>query len=403
MSCYRRARARCACGRDVSRDMTDIDVRTKSVTVRCTCGRDLDIPLDHWWWISYRINGRVRRLRYAPDRRATETREREILVMVAQGIDPDAEKPSDLALPELVKRYWESPAGQRRRDGYAEKDQGDLEPLLEYLGNIRIGEITADTLERWASAVKDEHTPGTIKRKLAILSSILGWAVRRGYLKARPRFPTIKLDNARTAWATKEQAASILGAIKNLDTRDAVTFAFSTGMRRAEVVGLGWNMVNLEGGVVTLPGELTKNRKTRSIPLNKTAVGVLRRRLTLARPGCRVFHRSGKPMSCGGLSQHFKAAARACGIENLCFHSCRHTAASWLVQAGTDLYTTATLLGHSSIAMVQRYSHLSPTGLKAAVAAAEVPEPIPPKNNDGVRPGETSVLAFNKKAANSSR
>lgn len=49
------------------------------------------------------------------------------------------------------------------------------------------------------------------------------------------------------------------------------------------------------------------------------------------------------------------------------FHTLRHTYASWLVQAGVDLYVVRDLLGHSSIKMTERYSHLAPERLKGAV------------------------------------
>jgi len=48
------------------------------------------------------------------------------------------------------------------------------------------------------------------------------------------------------------------------------------------------------------------------------------------------------------------------------FHTCRHTFASWHVQNGTDLYTVKELLGHSTIQLTERYSHLRPDGLKTA-------------------------------------
>ncbi|MBW1990219.1 MAG: tyrosine-type recombinase/integrase [Deltaproteobacteria bacterium] len=53
--------------------------------------------------------------------------------------------------------------------------------------------------------------------------------------------------------------------------------------------------------------------------------------------------------------------------QKICFHTCRHTHASWLAMAGVDLYTIAQLLGHRSLEMTQRYSHPSPDHLTAAV------------------------------------
>ncbi|MBN2060747.1 MAG: tyrosine-type recombinase/integrase [Deltaproteobacteria bacterium] len=57
--------------------------------------------------------------------------------------------------------------------------------------------------------------------------------------------------------------------------------------------------------------------------------------------------------------------------QRLTFHSLRHTYASWLVMQGTPLYTVQLLLGHKSMSMTMRYSHLAPDTLKAAVVNFE--------------------------------
>ena len=57
--------------------------------------------------------------------------------------------------------------------------------------------------------------------------------------------------------------------------------------------------------------------------------------------------------------------------QKVCFHTCRHSFASWHVTAGTDLYTVKELLGHSVIAMTERYSHLAPGTLQNATRTLE--------------------------------
>ena len=57
--------------------------------------------------------------------------------------------------------------------------------------------------------------------------------------------------------------------------------------------------------------------------------------------------------------------------QKIVFHSLRHTYASWLVMTGADLYTVQTLMGHSTLLMTQRYSHLAPDHLKKAVDVME--------------------------------
>lgn len=57
--------------------------------------------------------------------------------------------------------------------------------------------------------------------------------------------------------------------------------------------------------------------------------------------------------------------------QRVCFHTLRHTFASWLVEAGTSLYAVKELMGHADFDMTQRYSHLSPEGLRAAIGVLE--------------------------------
>jgi integrase len=67
------------------------------------------------------------------------------------------------------------------------------------------------------------------------------------------------------------------------------------------------------------------------------------------------------------LSVYTKRVFKRLGILDASFHTLRHTAASWLVQQGVDLYAVGQLLGHKTPRMTQRYAHLSPEYMAASV------------------------------------
>jgi integrase len=140
-----------------------------------------------------------------------------------------------------------------------------------------------------------------------------------------------------------------------------------TGMRMSEQYGLRWIQVDFERRQIHLPR--TKNGDPRIIPLNAVAVGALKELRGGRKPAGNdpVFPsiRSGDTLQ--GARGWFPTALEAAGIEGYTWHCNRHTFASRLVMAGVDLRTVAELLGHRTLQMVMRYSHLAPEHQASAV------------------------------------
>ena len=74
------------------------------------------------------------------------------------------------------------------------------------------------------------------------------------------------------------------------------------------------------------------------------------------------------------------------GIMDAGFHTLRHTAASWLVQQGVDLYAVGQILGHKTARMTQRYAHLSPDYMAGAVGKLDgiMGRMLPPGTSNGL-------------------
>jgi site-specific recombinase XerD len=140
--------------------------------------------------------------------------------------------------------------------------------------------------------------------------------------------------------------------------------ALNTGLRLSELYGLSWDNVNAPRRVLTIPR--SKNGETRHVPLNRAALAALtalRNRGDATGPV--ICNLQGEPLA--GPRYWFEPAVRRAKIRAFSWHCLRHTFASRLVMAGVDLRTVQELLGHKSIAMTVRYSHLSPTHTLAAV------------------------------------
>ena len=132
-------------------------------------------------------------------------------------------------------------------------------------------------------------------------------------------------------------------------------------MRKGELLGLKWKDVNFDSRVILV--EQSKNNERRAIPMNGV---LLQELLKLPRYGEYVFSNpDGRPFS--DVSSSFRSAVKAAGIRDFTFHDTRHTCASHLVMSGAGLQTVQEILGHKSIRMTMRYSHLSMTYKQEAV------------------------------------
>jgi integrase len=151
--------------------------------------------------------------------------------------------------------------------------------------------------------------------------------------------------------------------------RPLVLTALNTGLRRGELLGLTWGAVNLVDRILTVTAVSAKSGHTRRVPLNAEAQMVLStwyERSAKPAPDLFVFPRAdGTRMQ--RIDTAWRGLVRQAGIRNFRLHDCRHHFASRLVQAGVDLYVVKELLGHSEITMTERYSHLAPENLRAAV------------------------------------
>ena len=149
-------------------------------------------------------------------------------------------------------------------------------------------------------------------------------------------------------------------AVANPERWAVIQLALNTGMRAGEQWGLKWKHVSLEPQHRQLALYKTKNGLTRYIPLNLYALEAL---ATLEAPG--------KPNSNVVPQQPYRGwlriALKAAGIEDFRWHDFRHTFASRLVMAGTDIRTVAELMGHRTLQMTMRYAHLAPEHKAAAV------------------------------------
>ncbi len=137
------------------------------------------------------------------------------------------------------------------------------------------------------------------------------------------------------------------------------------GSIKSEALTLKWDSVDLKRGLVAVEAAYAKNGRTRSIPLNSTVSEALKVLRSTATSESVFVNEDGKPYNCVGSI--FKRACSRANLTGVTPHTLRHTFASRLVMAGVDLRTVQELGGWQTLAMVERYAHLSPAHKAQAV------------------------------------
>jgi integrase len=194
-------------------------------------------------------------------------------------------------------------------------------------------------------------------------------AEKEEVLKSNPaaRLKRLKADDHRVRFLTQDEEARILAAAEPYMRR---YFLFGThmGLRRNEQLTLRWKDVDLTKGreTVKVRSEKSKNGKPRHVPLDATALSVLRELPNPARPDALVFgNGKGKLNKC--LNRTWGILMKKAKVEDFHIHDMRHDFASKLVMKGVGLQQVMVLLGHSDYRTVLRYAHLSPSGARDAV------------------------------------
>jgi integrase len=157
---------------------------------------------------------------------------------------------------------------------------------------------------------------------------------------------------------------------------DIALVSLHCGLRAGEIFNLTWQDLDLERGQILVKD--AKSGRNRAAYMTTTVKQMFAWRSVLERKQDLVFPNA-RGSKINEVSSAFDRAVKSLGWNDgvtdprhrVVFHSCRHTFASWLVEAGTDLYSVKELLGHQSISTTERYSHLGANSLKRAVSVLD--------------------------------
>lgn len=281
---------------------------------------------------------------------------------------------------ELMLGYLNATADEKRS---ADKDRMRTRHLRRHFGGRVMNSLQPMDVREYIALRKGEGVRNaTINREIALLSSAINYANREWdwELPNVAKGRKLKEDEGRTRWITRDEAELLIqyagSEPKAQHLADFIRLALNTGCRSGELLGLEWRRVNLQERLLFLEANHTKAGKRRSVPLNEMSRQAIMNRLRFRAKHCPaspwVFARE-DGTRIKAVKRSFKTACRRAGIGDFHIHDLRHTCAAWLVGIGVPLAEVRDLLGHASVVVTERYAHLSPDNVRAAVAQLDQP------------------------------
>ncbi|RJX81306.1 site-specific integrase [Pseudomonas sp. LS-2] len=270
----------------------------------------------------------------------------------------DIREAESTTLAEALKRYQsEVSAGKKgeKQEKVRIKKWTDSEYANKSLASLRSSDMAAYR----DAELKGGKSTATVRLDLAVISHLYtvaskDWGIEGLTNPCRAiRMP--KGSKQRERRPTSEELKTIykLAADMNPELPVIIELAVETAMRRSELVMLRKDQVR--GKVAYL--EDTKNGERRSVPLSSRALALLEG-LPTPIAGGRYFH-----LKADTISNYFPLVCEKAGITDLRLHDLRHEATSRLFERGFTLMEVASITGHKTLAMLKRYTHLSPHDL----------------------------------------
>jgi integrase len=272
-------------------------------------------------------------------------------------------------LSDLLDRYKSEVLPEKRAKG----QPGQLEWWKVQLGDHKLKDLTPSLIAKLRDKLVKEQsertgrnrTPATVNRYLALLSHACTIAIKEWqWMAVNPvlQISKPKESQGRTRFLSDEERERLLVVCRSSQSTylfTIVTLALSTGMRRGEILGLSWENVDLKSSRITL--FRTKNGERRVVPLVGKAYDLIKDLYLKLEPENKdlLFPSPNNPKNSTCIRTAWCTAIKRAKIEIFRFHDLRHSTASYLAMNGASLLEIADILGHKTLQMVKRYSHLS--------------------------------------------
>lgn len=315
----------------------------------------------------------VRKRGFPPRTKTFETRAdaaawgRMIESEIERGVFVNRDEAERTTVADLLARYLRDVSPTKRS---GKSDKGRVRTLTKRIGAYKLSVLVSPHLVAYRDARLRSVSAQTVIHELNLLNRVLTLATREWGIVLPGGVPKVikpRAPQGRDRRVHPDEMQSIMDATESTELRDFIRLAVATGMRRSEIASLRWENINLERRTAHLP--VTKTDTPRTVPLSSVAVAVLHARKAtgsavpftitpdaFTRAFSRSVHRARKryESKCQMLNQHVDPR----WLVGIRLHDLRHEATSRFFEHGLGLMEVASITGHKTLAMLQRYTHL---------------------------------------------
>ena len=222
---------------------------------------------------------------------------------------------------------------------------------------------------------EEGKSDATINRIVSAVSTVMNHLAFDGVIETAPKFRRRRELEHRLTWFTKSEVEAMAQAANELwgrpDIAEVVLFAAFTALRQGEILTVRALDVDLTEGCIHVggrPGFTTKAGNYRSVPIHDRIRPILETRMANASSSVRLFGDDWTNKD--QLLRSFVKLRKYIGKdESYCFHSLRHSFATWAIDAGVGIRVVQELLGHKRIETTLRYAKVSDKARTAAISS----------------------------------
>lgn len=266
----------------------------------------------------------------------------------------------------LIERYVNDGALQHIRS--AEDVMHHLNYWKTRIGAYALVYLTPDLIGQERQLLADTPTnknlkrsPATVNRYVASLSAALSYAIRLQWISENPCFNLTKLkeNKGRDRVLSNEEISNLLDSCRQSKSPYLfciVLMSLTTGARQGEILNLEWRHIDFENKLAYL--KETKNGRPRSISLADAVIDELKTLYQARNPAKPLVFASKTAFGRIDIKKAWNEALKRAQIKNCRPHDMRHTFCTLAAKQGGSNLELATAMGHRTLNMLQRYTHL---------------------------------------------